>query len=59
MLRKSSSPLLALEPNDSKIVGGVEAVPHAYPYVVAIFIDEIYFCGGTIIGDIGLNNFNN
>ena len=36
--------------SSSKIVGGNEVVPHSYPHQVAIFIDEFYFCGGSLIG---------
>ena len=31
-----------------KIVGGVEATPHEFPWQVGLFFDG-YFCGGTII----------
>jgi len=33
----------------SRIVGGTEAVPHSWPHQVALFIDGMYFCGGSII----------
>ncbi|KAK7071888.1 hypothetical protein SK128_021709 [Halocaridina rubra] len=50
---KSPKPLL--EPNgpprNSRIVGGTEAVPHAWPHQVALFIDNLYFCGGSLISD--------
>ncbi|CAG9855669.1 unnamed protein product [Phyllotreta striolata] len=32
-----------------KIVGGDEAVPHAYPYQVALIIDNSQLCGGSLI----------
>ncbi|XP_018016266.1 brachyurin-like [Hyalella azteca] len=35
----------------SRIVGGTEAVPHSFPWQVALFIDDIYFCGGSLISD--------
>ncbi|KAL7643263.1 UNVERIFIED_CONTAM: hypothetical protein RMT77_006554 [Armadillidium vulgare] len=35
--------------HDAKIVGGQEATPHAYPWQVGIFIDDMYFCGGSLI----------
>ncbi|KAA0202997.1 hypothetical protein HAZT_HAZT010846 [Hyalella azteca] len=38
-------------PAQDRIVGGEEAVPHSYPWMVALFIDDIYFCGGSIIDD--------
>ena len=34
--------------NPEKIVGGVEATPHEFPWQVGLFFDG-YFCGGTII----------
>lgn len=33
----------------NKIVGGVEAVPGEFPWQVAIRIDGMYFCGGSLI----------
>jgi len=36
------------QPN--KIVGGVEATPHEFPWQVGLFFDG-YFCGGTIISE--------
>merc|ERR1719336_687080 len=33
-----------------KIVGGVEATPHEFPWQVGLFFDG-YFCGGTIISE--------
>ncbi|KAA0202996.1 hypothetical protein HAZT_HAZT010845 [Hyalella azteca] len=38
-------------PAQDRIVGGEEAVPHSYPWMVALFIDDMYFCGGSIIDD--------
>lgn len=35
----------------SRIVGGTEATPHSWPHQVALFIDDIYFCGGSLISD--------
>ena len=37
--------------SDLRIVGGEEAVPHSFPSAVAVFIDDIAFCGGTIVGE--------
>jgi len=34
---------------NEKIVGGVEAVPGEFPWQVAINIDGLYFCGGSLI----------
>jgi len=36
--------------NPEKIVGGVEATPHEFPWQVGLFFDG-YFCGGTIISE--------
>ena len=36
----------------SKIVGGQESVPNSHPFVVALIIDEQYFCGGSILSKI-------
>ena len=33
----------------SGIVGGDEATPHSHPHQVALFIDDMYFCGGSLI----------
>ena len=33
----------------SGIVGGDEATPHSHPHQVALFIDDMYFCGGSIV----------
>merc|ERR1712110_1079437 len=35
----------------SGIVGGDEAVPHSHPHQVGLFIDDMYFCGGSLISD--------
>ncbi|XP_069970808.1 chymotrypsin BI-like isoform X1 [Penaeus vannamei] len=32
-----------------RIVGGVEATPHSWPHQAALFIDDMYFCGGSLI----------
>jgi secreted trypsin-like serine protease len=34
-----------------KIVGGEEATEHAWPWQVALFIDDAWFCGGSIISE--------
>merc|ERR1712133_235131 len=34
-----------------KIVGGEEATPHSYPWMAALFIDDSWFCGGSLISD--------
>jgi len=34
-----------------KIVGGEEATPHSYPWMAALFVDDSWFCGGTLISD--------
>jgi len=35
----------------TKIVGGNEVTPHEYPWQVGLFIDDMYFCGGSIISE--------
>jgi len=35
----------------SRIVGGEEAEPHSFPWMAALFVDEKWFCGGTLISD--------
>jgi len=35
----------------SKIVGGEVATPHEFPWQVALYVDDSWFCGGTIISD--------
>jgi len=34
-----------------RIVGGAEATPHSYPWMAALFIDDSWFCGGSLISD--------
>ena len=34
-----------------RIVGGVEATEHTWPWQVALFIDDAWFCGGSIISE--------
>ncbi|XP_063599841.1 chymotrypsin BII-like [Penaeus indicus] len=50
---KSPKPLVDARgpaPNGgSRIVGGIEAVPHSWPHQAALFIDDMYFCGGSLI----------
>ncbi|XP_037774657.1 chymotrypsin BII-like [Penaeus monodon] len=50
---KSPKPLVDARgpaPNGvSRIVGGTEATPHSWPHQVALFIDDMYFCGGSLI----------
>lgn len=33
----------------ARIVGGTEATPHSWPHQVALFIDDKFFCGGSLI----------
>merc|ERR1712215_393773 len=33
------------------IVGGSEATPHSYPWMAALFVDDTWFCGATLISD--------
>jgi len=50
---KSPKPLVTpIGPvRSSRIVGGVEAKPHSWPHQVALFIDDMYFCGGSLISE--------
>ena len=34
---------------EGRIVGGDEATPHSHPHQVALQIDDMYFCGGSLI----------
>lgn len=34
-----------------RIVGGSEATPHSYPWMAALFVDDQWFCGGSLISD--------
>lgn len=36
---------------EGRIVGGQEAVPNSWPHQVALFIDDAYFCGGSLISE--------
>merc|ERR1712168_762287 len=38
-------------PSKEKIVGGHEAAEHEWPWQVALFIDDAWFCGGSLISD--------
>ena len=35
----------------ARIVGGHEAEEHEWPWQVALFIDDAWFCGGSLISD--------
>jgi hypothetical protein len=35
----------------TRIVGGTEAYPHEYPFMVGLLIDGEYFCGGSLISE--------
>merc|ERR1712072_1418011 len=39
------------EHKEGKIVGGHEAQEHEWPWQVALFIDDAWFCGGAIISE--------
>ncbi|TRY78901.1 hypothetical protein TCAL_01704 [Tigriopus californicus] len=45
------TPLVPSLGSTLKIVGGQEVVPNSYPFVVALFVDGLYFCGGSILSD--------
>ena len=34
-----------------RIVGGTEATPNSYPYLVFLLIDSLYVCGGNIFNE--------
>merc|ERR1712227_754890 len=38
-------------PAQDKIVGGFEAEPNQWPWQVALFIDNAWFCGGALISE--------
>merc|ERR1712088_791521 len=46
-MRASASPAI----KEGRIVGGVEATERAWPWQVALFIDDAWFCGGSIISE--------
>ena len=44
--------LPAISPNVmSRIVGGVEAVPHSWPWMVSLQAGGDHFCGGSLINN--------
>jgi len=38
-------------PAMNKIVGGEEATPNQWPWIVALFVDDSWFCGGALINE--------
>ncbi|XP_069674297.1 uncharacterized protein [Periplaneta americana] len=36
---------------EERIVGGTDAQLHEFPWQVAIFLDDLFFCGGALIND--------
>jgi len=34
-----------------RIVGGMEAEAHSWPWMVSLQIDDTHFCGGTLLND--------
>merc|ERR1711892_240777 len=49
---KSFDDICGLEnPGKDRIVGGHEAAENEWPWQVALFIDDAWFCGGSIISD--------
>jgi len=51
---KSPKPLVDPKgpaPAMPRIVGGIEATPNSWPHQVALFIDDMYFCGGSLISN--------
>jgi len=42
----------AIPPSTSvRVVGGVEAVPHSWPWMVSLQADGRHFCGGSLINN--------
>jgi hypothetical protein len=39
----------AITPTLTRIVGGLEAIPHSWPWLVSIQMYGSHFCGGTLI----------
>ena len=39
------------DPRGERIVGGFEAEEHQWPWIVALVIDDTWFCGGALITD--------
>ena len=35
--------------SQNRIVGGVEAIAHEFPWLVGISLNETWFCGGSLI----------
>jgi len=49
---KSFEDICGLEnPGKERIVGGHEAAENEWPWQVALFIDDAWFCGGSLISD--------
>ena len=49
-----AEPLPGVKPkisSNSRIVGRQVATPHSFPFIVALMIDDAYFCGGSILGE--------
>merc|ERR1711945_17438 len=38
-------------PSKDRIVGGFEAEPNQWPWQVALFVDNAWFCGGALISE--------
>jgi hypothetical protein len=38
-------------PATGRIVNGKTTIPHAYPWLAAMFTQDSFMCGGTIISD--------
>jgi secreted trypsin-like serine protease len=36
---------------EERIVGGTDAELHEFPWQVAIFLEDLFFCGGALIND--------
>ena len=42
---------IAGPPSLDKIVGGDEAAENQFPWIVALFVDDAWFCGGSLISE--------
>jgi len=57
IIKKSNVELVDAEcgiegpPAKERIVGGEEAQPNQWPWIVALFIDDAWFCGGSLINE--------
>ena len=41
----------AFKPLNSRVINGVDAANNSYPWMAALFINYVFFCGGSIVSD--------